>query len=170
LGENWEDNAQDEDFQDDDRCLDYLHRFKTIKLLQAVLEEIGTERFLGAFVSFDSIKNCGYTYNEIISTCTDHLIDREDFIQNHDNGGVGDDEGGAFANLLGLAGHGAAGEVAQDGQIVDTALLIDPGALEQQAVAEAIQRSEETAAEDEQIRQVIAATVDDHNVNDSTRG
>ena len=30
MGEGWEENASDEDFEDDERCLDYLHRFKTI--------------------------------------------------------------------------------------------------------------------------------------------
>lgn len=58
LGENWEENATDEDFEDDERCLDYLHRFRTIELLQGVLEKIGTKAFVGAFVAFDSIKNC----------------------------------------------------------------------------------------------------------------
>ena len=48
-----ENNARDEDFQDDEKCLDYLHRFRTIQLLQKVLAKIGKKRFLGAFVSFD---------------------------------------------------------------------------------------------------------------------
>lgn len=28
LGQNWEENATDEDFEDDEKCLDYLHGFK----------------------------------------------------------------------------------------------------------------------------------------------
>ena len=47
LGENWEENAIDEDFADDECCLDYLHRFRTIKLLQEVPETIGRKAFLG---------------------------------------------------------------------------------------------------------------------------
>ena len=91
MGENWEENARDEDFEDDERCLDYLHRFKTIRLLQEVMAKIGNEAFLRAFLAFDSIKNCGYTYDEIISTCTEKLIDRDEFLQNREE--ENDEEG-----------------------------------------------------------------------------
>ena len=39
-----ETNATDEDFQDDEKCVDYLHRFKTIKLLQEVQEKVGDKQ------------------------------------------------------------------------------------------------------------------------------
>lgn len=91
LGENWEQNAADEDwevrvdffkfcwsircrlpfFQDDEKCLDYFHRFRTIKLLQAVRKEIGEKEFVSAFVNFDGIRNSGYSIDEIVNTCTD---------------------------------------------------------------------------------------------------
>ena len=58
LGENWEENAIDEDFADDECCLDYLHRFRTIKRLHEVLETIVRKAFVGAFVAFEGIKNC----------------------------------------------------------------------------------------------------------------
>jgi len=58
-------------FQDDEKCLDYFHRFRTIKLLQAVRKEIGEKEFVSAFVNFDGIRNSGYSIDEIVNTCTD---------------------------------------------------------------------------------------------------
>jgi len=81
LGENWEENATDDDFEDDEKCLDHFHRFQTIKLLQGVREEVGGDAFDLAFVHFDSVKNSGYTVEEIVSTGTDTLIDREEYIR-----------------------------------------------------------------------------------------
>ena len=68
---------------------------------------MGDEKFIEAFVTFESIKNCGYTYKEVISTCTDTLIDRHQFIQ--DNGGV----------LVGDGGEAAAHELEDEDDFFD---------------------------------------------------
>lgn len=78
LGENWEETARDADFEDDEKCLDYFHRFQTIRKLQEVRDMIGPDDFAAVFENFDSIKNSGYTLEEIIATSTDTLIDREE--------------------------------------------------------------------------------------------
>lgn len=83
LGDDWEERATDEDFEDDEKCLDYFHRFQTIKKLQEVREEIGYEDFQAVFEHFDSIKNSGYTLEEVIATDTGTLIDREEYLQHH---------------------------------------------------------------------------------------
>lgn len=184
MGENWEENARDEDFEDDERCLDYLHRFKTIRLLQEVMAKIGNEAFLRAFLAFDSIKNCGYTYDEIISTCTEKLIDRDEFLQNREEendeeGQEGDEgerqaEGGggvAFANVLERRQIELALEETGPGRNADGGgdEEVDADELEERLVAQAIARSADTAAEDEQLREVIARSADiaaeaDHDV------
>lgn len=78
LGDNWEETARDADFEDDEKCLDYLHRFKTIRKLQQVRYTVGPHDFAAVFANFDSVKNSGYTLEEIISTSTDTLIDRKE--------------------------------------------------------------------------------------------
>lgn len=87
LSEGWEERLQDEelDWEDDDKCLDYLHRFKTIQALQAARDKIGLEDFIASFVHFDALKNCGYTIDEIMSTDTTHLIDRAEYLQYREN-------------------------------------------------------------------------------------
>lgn len=151
LGENWEENASNEDFEDDEKCLDYLHRFRTIKLLQQVLEKIGKSLFVSAFVEFDGIKNCGYTVSEVISTCTDQLIDRSDFLESR---GIRVDrdthDGMAFEEV-------AQGAERDDDDIGDNdAMPMDIDAFEQRLIDEAVHRSEETAAEDDQLRLALA--------------
>lgn len=82
LGEDWENRIHaDEDFEDDEKCLDYFHRFRTIQKLQEVMNEVGQGDFQAAFENFESINNAGYSLEEIITTCTDHLIDRADYLQ-----------------------------------------------------------------------------------------
>ena len=90
----WKENASNEEFEDDEKCLNYFHRFRTIKLLQDVLENIGKRAFISAFIEFGSIKNCGYTYADVVSTCTDHLIDRREHLKSR---GLGVDNHGGFA-------------------------------------------------------------------------
>ena len=90
----WKENASNEDFEDDEKCLDYFHRFRTIKLLQDVLENIGKRAFISAFIGFGSIKNCGYTYGDVVSTCTDQLIDRREHLKSR---GLGVENHGGFA-------------------------------------------------------------------------
>ena len=154
MGENWEDNAPDEDFEDSENCLDYLHRFRTIKLLQEVLDKIGKEDFVGAFVAFESIKNGGYTYNEIISTCTIKLIDRDDFIR-----GRGDDLGSqdgveaevfrGFADVIerqiGLA-LGVSAHAPNENYVGNE---VGPNQLQQRLISEAMERSGESVVEDD---------------------
>ena len=144
LGEDWENNATDEDFADDEKCLDYLHRFKTIKLMQEVREKVGHKKFVGAFVSFESIKNCGYTVNEVVSTETDHLIDRSAFIL--DNADVQENHV-AHQRQIGDGGD------EDDEEVVPI--------LEEALVAAALQRSNETVQEDDQVRQAIAESTAD---------
>ena len=48
--------------------------------LQQVHDKIGSDNFKTAFDVFDSFKNSGYEYEEILSTCTDQLIDREEYL------------------------------------------------------------------------------------------
>mmetsp|Transcript_28854 Transcript_28854/g.44573 ORF Transcript_28854/g.44573 Transcript_28854/m.44573 type:complete len:666 (+) Transcript_28854:103-2100(+) len=151
LGENWEENATNADFEDDEKCLDYLHRFRTIKLLQQVLGKIGKSLFINAFVEFDGIKNCGYTVSEVMSTCTDQLIDRRDFLESRGIRVDQDTPGGmAFEEVA----QGAA--LDED----DDAVPMDVDAFEQRLVDEAVHRSEETAAEDDQLRQALARSAE----------
>jgi len=159
LGENWEENATNEDFEDDEKCLDYLHRFRTIKLLQQVLKKIGKSAFISTFVEFDGIRNCGYTYSEVVSTCTDQLIDRREFLENRGIR-VDDDTNG------GMAFEEVAQGAALDENVNTDALLIDNiDAFEQRLVDEAVQRSEETAAEDDQLRQALATSAEELDSN-----
>lgn len=159
LGEHWEENATNEDFEDDEKCLDYLHRFRTIKLLQQVLKKIGKSAFISTFVEFDGIRNCGYTYSEVVSTCTDQLIDRREFLENRGIR-VDDDTNG------GMAFEEVAQGAALDENVNTDALLIDNiDAFEQRLVDEAVQRSEETAAEDDQLRQALATSAEELDSN-----
>ena len=101
---------------------------------------MGDKQFIEAFVTFESIKNCGYTYKEVISTCTDTLIDRHQFIQ--DNGGV-------------LAGEEA---VAHD--LEDEDDFFDAEELEEHMVQQAVERSAETLQEDAATREAIARSTE----------
>ena len=103
---------------------------------------MGDEKFIEAFVSFESIKNCGYTYKEVISTCTDTLIDRHQFIL--DNGGV-------------LAGDG--GEAVAH-NLEDEDYFFDAEELEDHMVQQAMERSAETLQEDAATREVIARSTE----------
>ena len=82
LGDDWENRISDEDFEDDEKCLDHFHRFRTIQKLQEVLQETGLRDFQAVFEHFESIRNAGYTIDEIIETSTDCLIDRSGFMGN----------------------------------------------------------------------------------------
>ena len=45
LGQDWQATATQQDFDDDNHCLEYFHRFRTIKTLQAVRVSIGENEF-----------------------------------------------------------------------------------------------------------------------------
>ncbi|CAB9511898.1 IBR domain [Seminavis robusta] len=147
MGENWEANARDEDFDDDERCLDYFHRFQTIRLLQQVRAEVGTKEFDAAFEAFDSLRNSGYTLEEIISTDTTTLIDREDFRRYKSE--QGDEDNGMLVD-------GATENVARmpvaDGQWDKNSAM---AAEEDAQVNDALARSEVSARKDEQVRNAL---------------
>ena len=82
LGEDWLTRMEDEDLEDDEKCVDYLHRHKTIRLLQKVIDEVGLDNFKAVFEHFKSIKNAGYTVEEVVQTDTEHLIDRSERDEN----------------------------------------------------------------------------------------
>jgi len=148
----WKENASNEDIEDDEKCLDYFHRFRTIKLLQDVLENVGKKAFISAFIGFESIQNCGYTYADVVSTCTDHLIDRREYLKSRR---LGVDNHGGFAF------EDEAQGVALDEIMHDDVPLVDIDAIEQRLVDEALHRSEETAAEDDQLRQALSRSVEE---------
>jgi hypothetical protein len=52
----WKENASNEDFEDDKKCLNYFHRFRTNKLSQHILENVGKKAFISAFIGFESIE------------------------------------------------------------------------------------------------------------------
>lgn len=134
------------DFEDDEKCLDYLHRFRTIKLLQEVLHKTGKKAFISVFIEFDSIKNCGYTCADVISTCTDELIARREYLKSRG---------------LRVENHN---EIAfeEEGATLDEIMQDDvTNALEQRLMDEALHRSNETAAEDDELRQALARSAED---------
>jgi hypothetical protein len=65
---------------EENTCLEYFHRFQSIKQLQEVQASVGSEEFILAFETFDSIKNAGYTLKEVVDTDTSVLIARSDHI------------------------------------------------------------------------------------------
>jgi len=75
LGKNWQETTADAHFEDDEKCLDYFHQFQTISKLQEVRDIIGHNEVAAMF------SNSCYTLQEIISTITDTLIDREEYLQ-----------------------------------------------------------------------------------------
>jgi hypothetical protein len=73
-------NAEEED----DRCLEYFHRFRTIKMLQEVKRRVGEKEFEETFSTFDNIKNSGFDLRDIATVGTDLLIDRTNFRREHE--------------------------------------------------------------------------------------
>ena len=76
LGQDWRETATDADFNDDNRCLEYFHRWQTIKRLQQARAQMGAENFEMLYVHFASVRNCGFGFDEIMNTDTLTLIDR----------------------------------------------------------------------------------------------
>lgn len=101
----------------------------------------------------------GYTYNEIVSTCTDKLIDRGEYIQSIGGGGgrQANDNAAAAVDFP----DAQAGELEDDeeggGGGSDDELLDE----ERRQVAMATRRSEESAAEEAQIREVLARSAEE---------
>ena len=95
------------------RCLEYFHRFQTIKKLQEVRDLVGHESLSLAFETFDSIKNAGYSLSEIIETDTTVLIDREEYIRYQAEVSDDDDEDGSSSSSS-SEGHGDLGALSDD--------------------------------------------------------
>ena len=93
LGGDGENRAADEDFEDDNICLDHFHRIRTLRKLQEAYNRMDPEEFFDVFENFDSVKNSGYTIEEIFSTRTDKLIDRGEYIRTHERGDDDEVEG-----------------------------------------------------------------------------
>jgi hypothetical protein len=51
--------------EEEDECLDYFHRIKSLTLLRAELNRIGREKFCAVFAHFASLSNCGFSLGEI---------------------------------------------------------------------------------------------------------
>ena len=161
LGGDWEDRAIDEDFEDDEKCLDYFHRFRTIKKLQQARDEIGHDDFQAVFEHFDSVKNSGYTLEEVISTCTDKLIDREEYLQYHheaegdeedeDNEGLSaDDMDESEGNGSDIEDEGSEHEWEAVPDAMTRAVV-----QEEEQMRSAMEASRMSAQEDELIRRVM---------------
>lgn len=73
LGQDWDGGEE----VDDDRCLAYFHRWRTIQLLQEVRTQIGASTFEEIWLHFETVRNAGYEIEEIIHTDTSVLIDRD---------------------------------------------------------------------------------------------
>ena len=72
LGEDWDESQGDE--VDDDTCLAFFHRRRTIKLLQGVRDDIGDDVFQQAWLHFDSIRNAGFDLGDVLSRSDIPLI------------------------------------------------------------------------------------------------
>eukprot|EP00928_Gymnodinium_smaydae_P018917 TRINITY_DN17207_c0_g1_i1.p1 TRINITY_DN17207_c0_g1~~TRINITY_DN17207_c0_g1_i1.p1 ORF type:complete len:542 (+),score=83.67 TRINITY_DN17207_c0_g1_i1:149-1774(+) len=86
------DNFEDGDDVADDECLAYFHRWRTIKLLQEVREEVGAETFEQVWLHFASVRRAGYELEDIVHTDTSVLIDRDAFVAEESDEGVSDGE------------------------------------------------------------------------------
>jgi len=65
------------DWDDDGKCLEYFHRFQTIKRLQQVRDTIGPDAFAGLYEHFDGISNSGFSLEEVVNTDTAALFERD---------------------------------------------------------------------------------------------
>ena len=75
LGEDWDESQGEE--VDDDTCLAFFHRRRTIKLLQGVRDDIGDDVFQQAWLHFDSIRNAGFDLGDVLSRSDIPLINRD---------------------------------------------------------------------------------------------
>ena len=75
LGEDWDESQGEE--VDDDTCLAFFHRRRTIKLLQGVRDDIGDDVFQQAWLHFDSIRNAGFDLGDVLSSLDIPLINRD---------------------------------------------------------------------------------------------
>lgn len=65
------------DSVDDGKCVDLLSRLRTLSLLRQAYNMIGEDGFRMLSDKYDSIKNCGYTEDEILHTDI-RIINRDD--------------------------------------------------------------------------------------------
>ena len=94
LGQDWRETATDQDFDDDNQCLEYFHRWQTIKRLQQARTNMGAENFELLFVHFASVRNCGFGLEEIMKTDTSKLIDRSNWMDEREEDYYSTDEDG----------------------------------------------------------------------------
>jgi len=130
---------------------DHGHRFQTIRKLQQVRETIGPRDFEAVFESFDSIKNSGYSLDEIISTSTEKLIDREEYARYRVENGDDQEEEANDDSVDSEEWE----QVPED--------MTRAVALEEDRVREAIERSEASVQEDQQIRQAMEESLAEGN-------
>jgi len=116
--------------------------------------------FAAVFEAFDSIKNSGYTLGEIISTSTDTLIDREEYMQyRRDQGGEEEaDVDGADEDMD--EDEDMEVEVWEEVPAEMTRAV----AVEETQVAQAIEASRASAEEDGQVREAMEASLTGRNV------
>ena len=66
---------------DDEDCLAYFHRWRMIRLLQEIRDEVGSETFEQIWLHFGSIRSAGFSLEEIVQTDKSVLIDREPYAE-----------------------------------------------------------------------------------------
>ena len=129
-------------------------------MLQEVRREVGNDTFDQVFEHFDSIKNSGYTVEEIVSTGTDTLIDREEYIrynnrtdaenENQDSDSDDGDDGIRHHNDEDDDADSNDGddEAAMEEQLLQAVAASEASALEDGELRTAIEDSLELAAND----------------------
>jgi hypothetical protein len=90
LGEDWDESQGEE--VDDDTCLAFFHRRRTIKLLQGVRDDIGDDVFQQAWLHFDSIRNAGFDLGDVLSRSDIPLINRDYWSDGEDSYEEDDDD------------------------------------------------------------------------------
>ena len=119
-------------------------------MLQEVRREVGDDAFDQVFEHFDSIKNSGYTVEEIVSTGTDTLIDREEYIRyNNRTDAENENEDSDSDDGDGIRHHNNDKDDDTDSNDDD-----DEAAMEEQFL-QAVAASEASALEDGELRMAI---------------
>lgn len=70
VDETWEDLAEEADIAEDvyeERCLDRFHKWRALRKLKELRDELGEEQWNQLQETFPTVRNCGYTEQEIES-------------------------------------------------------------------------------------------------------
>ena len=70
VDETWEDLAEEADIAEDEfeeRCLDRFHKWRALRKLKELRNELGEENWNQLRETFPTVRNCGYTEQEIES-------------------------------------------------------------------------------------------------------